>query len=145
MVLASSIIGTIFHIGNDFADYLKVELKKRKIPIEGNHAGLFMILFINKNLEFKDIAHLWKKSKSTLCDILCRYSEEGLIEKLNCTLDKRHLYIRLTKEGLKYARDFDEIAAEFLKKITYGLSEDQKDELKTILLHMKDNLKNPKE
>ncbi|MCS5420963.1 MULTISPECIES: MarR family winged helix-turn-helix transcriptional regulator [Psychrilyobacter] len=141
MVLASSIMGIIYHIGNDFADYLKVELKKRDIPIEGKHVGLFMILSINNQLEFKDIAHLWRKSKSTLCDILRKYSEEGLVEKLNCTLDKRHLYVKLTEEGLKYAREFDEIAAEFLEKITVGLSEEQKEELKTILLEMKDNIK----
>jgi len=145
MVLASSIIGIIYHISNNFADYLKVELKKREIPIEGKHVGLFMILFANNNQEFKHIAHRWRKSKSTLCDILRKYSEQGLVEKVGCTLDKRHLYVRLTEEGLKYARDFDEIATEFLEKITSGLSEDQKVELKTILMGMKDNLKKPVE
>ncbi len=143
MVLASSIIGVIYHISNNFADYLKVELKKREIPIEGKHVGLFMVLFANNNLEFKDIAYLWRKSKSTLCDVLCKYSEQGLIEKESCTLDRRHLYVRLTEEGIKYAKDFDEIASEFLEKITSGLSQDQKDELKTILLEMKNNLKKP--
>lgn len=141
MVLATSIIGIIYHMGNNFDDYLKMELKKREIPIEGKHVGLFMILFANNNLEFKDIAYRWRKSKSTLCDILCKYSEQGLVEKINCTLDKRHLYIKLTEEGLKYARDFDEIAVEFLKKITFGLSEVQKKELKVLLLDMADNLK----
>ncbi|WP_051251655.1 MarR family winged helix-turn-helix transcriptional regulator [Psychrilyobacter atlanticus] len=141
MVLASSIIGMIYHISNSYADYLKVELKKREIPIEGKHVGLFMVLFTNNSLEFKEIAHRWRKSKSTLCDILHKYSEQGLVEKISCTLDKRHLYIKLTEEGLKYARDFDEIASEFLQKITSGLSKDQKRELKMILMDMKGNLK----
>lgn len=145
MILATSIIGIIFHIGNSYADYLKVELKKREIPIEGKHVGLFMVLFANNNLEFKDIAYRWRKSKSTLCDILCKYSEQGLVEKSNCTLDKRHLYVRLTEEGLKYARDFNEIAYEFLEKITSGLSEEQKEELKITLMDMKGNLTKPVE
>jgi DNA-binding MarR family transcriptional regulator len=144
MILATSIIGLIYRMGNDFDDYLKIELKKRKIPIEGKHVGLFMVLFSNNNLKFKDIAHRWRKSKSTLCDILCKYSEQGLIEKVNCTLDKRHLYIKLTEEGFKYARDFNEIANEFLEKITSGLSESQKKELKAILIDMEDNLKKNK-
>lgn len=144
MILATSIIGIIYRMGNDFDDYLKVELKKREIPIEGKHAGLFMVLFASNNLKFKDIAYRWRKSKSTLCDILCKYSEQGLLEKVSCTLDKRHLYIRLTEEGLKYARDFDEIASEFLKKITSGLSEVQKKELKMLLVDMADNLKKNK-
>jgi len=141
IILATSVIGLIYRMANDFDDYLKIELKKREIPIEGKHVGLFMVLFAHNNLQFKDIACLWKKSKSTLCDILCKYSEEGLVEKINCTLDKRHLYIKLTEKGLKYARDFDEIAGEFLEKITSGLSEEQKKELKAILIDMTNNLK----
>jgi DNA-binding MarR family transcriptional regulator len=104
-----------------------------------------MVLFANNNLEFKDIAYRWRKSKSTLCDILCKYSEQGLVEKSNCTLDKRHLYVRLTEEGLEYARDFNEIATEFLEKITSGLSEEQKEELKITLMGMKGNLTKPVE
>jgi hypothetical protein len=36
MILATSIIGIIFHIGNSYADYLKVELKKEISPLKEN-------------------------------------------------------------------------------------------------------------
>ena len=141
MILASCVIGMMYRISDKFDEYLKVELKKREIPIQAKHASLFMILYAHNNIEFKDIADTWRKSKSTLCDIINRYYEQGLLEKVNCDLDKRHVYIKLSEEGMKYAKDFDEIAVEFLEKATSGLSEEQKDSLREILLHMKGNLK----
>ena len=141
MILASCVVGMMYHISDKFDEYLKVELKKRNIPIQAKHAGLFMILFSHNNIEFKDIADAWRKSKSTLCDIVSRYSEQGLIERVNCDLDKRHVYVKLSEEGMKYAKDFDEIAVAFLEKATSGLSEDQKETLKVILHNMKENLK----
>ena len=141
MILASCVIGMMYNISEEFDEYLKVELKKREIPIQAKHAGLFMILFAHNSMEFKDIADTWRKSKSTLCDIASRYCDQGLLERVNCDLDKRHVYIKLTEEGMKYAKDFDEIAVEFLEKATSGLSEDQKDALREILLNMKKNLK----
>jgi len=141
MILASCAIGIMYQISDKFDEYLKIELKKRNIPIQGKHAGLFMILFSHNNLEFKEIADIWRKSKSTLCDIISRYVDAGLIEKVNCSLDKRHVYVKLSPEGMKYAKDFDEIAAEFLEQATSDLTLQQKDELKVILLNITNNLR----
>ena len=144
MILSSCVIGMMHQISEEFGEYIKAELKKREIPIQAKHTGLFMILFAhNNNVEFKDIADVWRKSKSTLCDIVSRYCDQGLLERVSCDLDKRHVYIKLTEEGMKYAKEFDEIAVEFLERATSGLSEDQKVALREILLNMKKNLKHP--
>lgn len=141
MIQASCVVGIMYHISDKFDEYLKKEMKKRKIPIQPKHAGLFMILLANNNkLEFKEVAHIWRKSKSTLCDIVSRYSEEGLIERAQCSLDKRNVYVKLTPQGVAYGRDFDEIAHEFLFKTTKGLTQEQVEELKNILMVMKENL-----
>ena len=138
MIMASCTLGIMYHINDRFDEFLKVERKKRKIPIPAKHFGLFMILAnYNNKLEFKEIAETWRKSKSTLCDILIKYVEAGLIEKEHCSLDKRNVYVRLTPKGLEYSKVFEEISMEYLLKATEGLTEIQKESLKDILLAMK--------
>ncbi|WP_320045826.1 MarR family winged helix-turn-helix transcriptional regulator [uncultured Ilyobacter sp.] len=127
-------IGIMTYITEEFGVYLEKELKRRKIPIQRKHAGLFMILFFKSNkIEFKELAHIWRKSKSTLCDITSKYADQKLIKKTNCCSDKRNVYIEITEEGLKYKKDFDEISGDFLEKATSTLSKDKVEELKFIL------------
>ena len=131
------IIGMMTYISEEFNEHLEKELKKRKIPIQGKHAALFMILFMHNNkMEFKEIADMWRKSKSTLCDITSRYAEEDLLQKSQCYLDKRNVYVGVTEEALKYKDDFDEINRGFLKKASSNLSEEKLGELKFILVEM---------
>ncbi len=131
-------LGIIRHIGQEFGDYLGKELRRRKIPIQVKHAGLFMILFSKgEKIEFKELARIWRKSKSTLCDITSKYADEKLIKKMNCCSDKRNVYIEITEEGLKYEKDFNEISEAFLKKVTSNLSDEEVTELKYILNKMK--------
>lgn len=141
MIMASCVLGMMYHVSDKFDEFLKVELKKREIPIPSKHFGLFMILAnFNNRLEFKEIAEKWRKSKSTLCDIVARYAEAGLLEKEGCSLDKRHIYIKLTEGGLKYAGDLEDISMKYLEKTTEGLTEDQKQSLKEILVVMMKNV-----
>ena len=141
MIMASCVLGMMYHISDKFEEYLKVELKKREIPIPSKHFGLFMILVnYNNKLEFKEIAEIWRKSKSTLCDIIAKYVESGLLEKEVCSLDKRNVYIKLTGEGLKYAEDIEEISMNYLEKATKSLTEEQRESLKEILFSMKENI-----
>jgi DNA-binding MarR family transcriptional regulator len=131
-------LGIIRHIGQEFVDYLGKELRRRKIPIHIKHAGLFMILFSKgEKIEFKELARIWRKSKSTLCDITSKYADEKLIKKMNCCSDKRNVYIEITEEGLKYEKDFNEISEAFLKRVTSNLSDEEVTELKYILNKMK--------
>jgi DNA-binding MarR family transcriptional regulator len=131
-------LGIIRHIGQEFVYYLGKELRRRKIPIQVKHAGLFMILFSKgEKIEFKELARIWRKSKSTLCDITSKYADEKLIKKMNCCSDKRNVYIEITEEGLKYEKDFNEISEAFLKRVTSNLSDEEVTELKYILNKMK--------
>ncbi|WP_321329447.1 MarR family winged helix-turn-helix transcriptional regulator [uncultured Ilyobacter sp.] len=127
-------LGIIRHISEEFGDYLGKELRRRKMPIQVKHAGLFMILFAKgEKIEFKELARIWRKSKSTLCDITSKYADEKLIKKTNCCSDKRNVYVEITEEGLKYKKDFNEISEAFLKKATSNLSDQQVEDLKFIL------------
>ena len=82
MIMASCVLGLMYHISDGFDEFIKIERKKSGIPIPAKHFGLFMILFnYNNKLEFKEIAEKWRKSKSTLCDIITKYVELGFIEK----------------------------------------------------------------
>jgi DNA-binding MarR family transcriptional regulator len=131
------VLGIMRHISEEYDEYLEKELKRRNIPIQKKHAGLFTILFVKNNkIEFKEMATIWRKSKSTLCDITARYADQNLIKKVHCSLDKRNVYIEPTEEGLKYKKDFDEISKNFLEKATSNISEDQVEELKIILEKM---------
>lgn len=133
----SCILAIIRHISEEYGEYLEKELKRRNIPIQRKHAGLFMLLFVkNDKIEFKKMASLWRKSKSTLCDITSRYAEQNLIKKVHCCSDKRTVYIEPTEEGLKYKKDFDEISKSFLDKATSNLSKEQVENLKISLLEI---------
>lgn len=141
MKMAGCVLGKMCHVSDEFDNYVKTELKKRGLPIQGKHAGLFIILYNNNNkLEFKEIAEKWKKSKSTLCDIVSRYEEMGYIERVGCCLDKRNVYVKFTKEGIEVGEILEEMAVEFLVKTTRGLSEEQKKIMEEVLQMMVKNL-----
>lgn len=141
MIMASCVLGMVYHISDRFDEFLKIELRKREIPIPSKHFGLFMILAnYNNKLEFKEVAEKWRKSKSTLCDIIARYAEIGLLEKEGCCLDKRHLYVKLTAEGLRYTEEMEEISMTYLEKATKNLTEEQKESLKEMLFGMTENI-----
>lgn len=135
--MASCVLGIMYHISAQFDEFVKKELKKRDIPIQGKHSGLFMILFnFNNRLEFKEIADKWIKSKSTLCDIVSKYEELGLVEREQCSLDKRNVYIKLTPKGMEYAKELDDMAITYLEKVSVGLSQEQKDNMMNVLQTM---------
>ncbi len=127
-------VGQMQLIGEKFTEYLKKELKKREIPINGNHIGFFIILAdFNNKLEFKEIAEIARKSKSSLCDIVDRYEDQGLAQREHSSANKKTVYVKLTSEGLKYSREIKEITDQYFDKITRNLNEKQIKEIEGIL------------
>lgn len=140
MILSGCTIGLMYHISGEFDVFLSKEIKKRGIPINGKHSNLFMILHYAGEIEFKEIAKIWNKSKSTLCDIIGKYAKEGLVEKIGSCEDKRDVRVRLTEKGSAYAIDLNEIGVEFFEKATESLENEEKEVLHNILRKMKKGL-----
>lgn len=130
-------IGMITYIAEEFDVFLKKELKKRKIPILPKHAGLFIVLYSNDyRMEFKELAEVWRKSTSTLCDVVARYEKERLLEKLPAVINKKSIIVGLTSDALKYEKDFNEIGKIFIENMTSTISQDQSENFKFVLTEM---------
>lgn len=141
MIKASRVVGILYHLRDSFDKYLKKQIIKENIPIKWNHAGLFMILStLGEEIEYREVAELWNKPKSTLSDIVNRYESLGLIEKNCYDSSTRVLFVKLTEEGKKYSDRFEEISLEFIKKGYQGVIPEEIEVFKKVLLNMRENL-----
>jgi len=138
MTKASRVVGILYHLRDSFDKQLKEKIKKEDIPIKWNHVGLFMILSsLGEELEYREVANVWNKSKSTLSDIVNRYENLGFIEKNYYDENKKLLYIKLTKEGKMYGDYFEKLSVEFLDEGYKGLTEEEIDVFIKVLLNIR--------
>ncbi|UUV19965.1 MarR family transcriptional regulator (plasmid) [Fusobacteria bacterium ZRK30] len=141
MIHESCVLSIMKFITYQFDETVKAELNKRNIPIEGKHAELFMILFAYDNkMEFKKLTKAWRKSKSSLSDVVNKYEKSGLLRRVSSDSDKRIITVEATNEALKYIPDFDNISKNYLNKAVKGTSLEEIKILKKIILDMKYNL-----
>ncbi|ADO83416.1 MarR family winged helix-turn-helix transcriptional regulator [Ilyobacter polytropus] len=141
MTKASRVVGIIYHLRSSFDKYIKKQILKENIPIKWNHAGLFMILStLGEEIEYREVAELWNKPKSTLSDIVNKYESLGLIEKNCYDNSTRILFIKLTEEGKKYSDRFEEISLEFITKGYEGVTPEEAEVFIKVILNMRKNL-----
>ncbi len=122
------IIGDFKYILKVADNIAKAELKKNKIPVLPQHIIIFHLVG-NEHVKFTDLQLQIQCSKSTLSDAINKYEDLGLIEKFECDLDKRNVYIELTDDGKKVWNqliDIDNIIRSMMFK---GLDQDQADEI----------------
>ena len=136
------IIHLIKYINNDFNVYLRRELKIHEIPIKVKHADLFVILYKEDNkIEFKTLVKVWKKSKSTLSETVKKYVEAGILKKEHTSLDKRMVYISLTKLGESYSETFSNIYNNYSSYIANNIKEDKETVFNDILKEIVEAIK----
>ncbi|MGL5767883.1 MAG: hypothetical protein ACRCX8_19785 [Sarcina sp.] len=51
------------------------------------------------NTVFNEVWKTWGISRSSLSDIVVKYVNLGIIEKIDCLEDKRTVYLRLTEKA----------------------------------------------
>ncbi|MGB4658372.1 MAG: MarR family transcriptional regulator [Mobilitalea sp.] len=114
---------------NKTADkFLIKEIKEEQLSILYSHTMLFEILPEDgSKLPFNEIACIWKKSKSSLSDIINKYESQGLIIKCVCDEDKRSIHVSLTLEGIHIKQKLQVIDKKFLNLLLKDFDEEQRD------------------
>lgn len=81
----------------------------------------------------KTIADYCEIEQATVGSILLRMEEAGLIVREKKEGNRRSLYVSLTEKGTKAAKEMEQVFAESEKKVSGGLSEEEKVELRRLL------------
>ncbi len=114
----AEILEKLIKIQKELNSFLKEKIKEEKIPIKLRHVELFKILNKTKNkIEFKVLVKEWGISKSTLSEVINRYTALNIIEKESSDTDKRLAYIYLTELGRRYSKDLLKIEEEFILEL----------------------------
>ncbi len=102
------IIGDFKYIVKSAENISKQELKARNIPVLSQHIIIFHLIG-NQEVLFHSLQGELQYSKSTLSDAINKYEELGLMKKIECSEDKRNLYVSLTQQGLDVWSELGEI------------------------------------
>ena len=112
----------------------------RKVMYEANKIGLTsgqpkVLYFLSrfKEADQKTIANYLEIEPATVGSILLRMEEAGLIVREKKEGNRRSLYVSLTEKGTKAAKEMEQVFAESEKKVSGGLSEEEKMELRRLL------------
>ena len=114
------VLGSLRQISAASDKFITMKIKEHDLPVLKNHILLFYILPEDGSVVFfNELATKWDISKSSLSDILSKYSKLGYINKCECSEDKRAVYISLTAEGIKISKLVKSVEKEF-KEILYS-------------------------
>ncbi|MTI69343.1 MAG: MarR family transcriptional regulator [Firmicutes bacterium] len=121
------IIGKINLISSVADSYIKKRIKEEKLPILRSHIPLFYILPENgEGMLFSELKERWQISKSSLSDIINRYESHKLINKCQCSEDKRSIILSLTKEAIDIKIKLEEIEEEFLDLLLVDFEKEER-------------------
>lgn len=138
---SNCVIGSIRHISSMIDKFIGQEVKKMAYPISKNHILLFYILPSNgEKMIFNVLCNKWGISKSSLSDIINKYTDLKLVEKHECQDDKRVIYIQLTTEGEKVKNELLNIQESFMSNLFKGLDMDQQETFRLLLNQVEDNI-----
>lgn len=134
------IIGDFKHIVKIADNYSKQELKSQQIPVLPQHIIIFHLIG-DRHLKFNDLQAEVMFSKSTLSDALNKYEELGLIQKFECDLDKRNVYLELSDEGKDVWTKLIEIDNGIRALMFKGLDQDEANQVELTVHKIFENLK----
>ncbi|MGL4849043.1 MAG: winged helix DNA-binding protein [Clostridium sp.] len=120
------IIGNINEISKISDKFIDKKIKNDNLPILRNHIRLFYILpHTKEKMLFNEVWKTWGISKSSLSDIVVKYVNLGIIEKIDCPEDKRTVYLRLTEKAFNIIEKLDSYEEEFTNIILEGFKDDK--------------------
>lgn len=128
------VIGKINQLNKLAEDYIAMRLKKDQIPVLMSHISLFYILPENGEvLKFQDLVDVWGVSKSSASEVIVKYEDLGLIEKIACKEDKRSVYVSLKPEAIALKRKFESIEKDFIEIVLADMTESERLKFKELL------------
>ena len=136
-----SIASLISHIHSQTADFTNKRLSDSGHFVSSQGFILYL-LSKSEKLTKGEIALSINRDKSTVTHLLNILKKEKLISEKTCENDSRKHYIYLTEKGKQYNALTEKISSELRDICWANFSDEEKNELLSLLLKMKENLDN---
>ncbi len=115
VVNMTCIIGKYHELSNQAEIFAKKQLDEAKIELNPKYFSILHIL-TNGNLLFNELQSQTELSKSTLSDVINKWVKLGYVQKFECPVDKRNVYIGLTEKGMLTVHKINRIDMEFQQR-----------------------------
>jgi DNA-binding MarR family transcriptional regulator len=126
-------------IKNYIDNVLLTKLNEKLTGVEGM-TMVFIFRHQSQDLTARDIMARFDVSKATVSQILHGIEKKGLIVMRPLKEDKRAKIIILTERGQKVNEEFTALFAEMNSRIEQNLTKEEKQELRSVLLRMRENV-----
>ncbi len=115
------IIGYISRTRKNSQRVIQMLLEEEGVEgIDPSHGTILSVLLENDDpMQMKEIARMTRRDKSTITSLVNRLEQEGYVEKVKSSEDRRVTYIELTERGLALKEPFFRISNRLIE-IAYG-------------------------
>lgn len=121
--------------------YLMQLLKERSYEeLAPSHGNLLYGLSIHGPMTMSGLAAVIRRDKSTVTALVDKLEELGYVMRTQDPADNRVRLVALTPKAEQAAEDFSAISEELLERALRGLSSADRQQLRTMLLKIIDNL-----
>ena len=133
-------IGVFIHtIDLEITNYVNNRLASYKLTSEQNL--IMAILWEQEGISQNEISAKLNKDKASIARMVSALEKKGYIRREVCPSDRRSVEIYLTAEGRELGSEVIPINKEILQVITRGMTIEDITELHTLLLKIRDNVK----
>jgi len=141
MISKDAVIGLIGSLRERYSKFLEKELKACGIKsITGSHGVIFACLYHHGGqMKVMEIARKIGRSKSTVTELVNKLESLGYVNKSNCCVDGRCIYVELTDKGRAVKKDFDIISKRLIGTAYKGFTDEEKEILVNGLEKMRGN------
>ena len=101
---------------------------------------ILMMLWMKDGCRQKELTEIMFKEKTTITRLIDNLEKKGLLLRVPDLADKRNKFVYLTNSGKELKGKLTPLVAEFNKKLSYGLGDDELEELKKVLTKIHSNL-----
>ncbi|SMB79574.1 transcriptional regulator, MarR family [Desulfonispora thiosulfatigenes DSM 11270] len=107
-----------------------VELEFMELNLTGPQGMLVGILAHYGEMKISDLSERMKLSNSTISGIVDRLEKQGLVERTRSTEDRRVVYVKVTAEFKKKAKEhFNQIEEKFQSILNYNTTPEEVDKI----------------
>lgn len=133
-------ISLLSHIHSVTSDFLRDKLKENGWPdFATSHGNILFQLNCCESMTMKDLSQKINRDKSTTTVLVRKLEQEGLIETVSGSNDKRSKLIRLTEKGKEYNSKTSEISKDLISTFYKGFSEEEKTKFVEFLQKISNN------
>lgn len=136
----NSSISFLSHIHSITADFLMEKLTAQGYPeFASSHGNILFQLSVNEKMPMGELATKINRDKSTTTVLVRKLENDGYVQTIPDSLDKRSKIIFLTEKGKKFNSITAEISKELLSTFYNGFTEEEKNDFFNYLQRIQKN------